>query len=115
MPRDKVTEDELQEHLRTHPEWSLHQAALRREYVFPSFITAFGFMASAALIAERMNHHPEWSNVYGTVRVELVTHDVGAIGPNDLALAAAMDGLAAHLPEPGSSTPRGTDAIAHHP
>jgi 4a-hydroxytetrahydrobiopterin dehydratase len=103
MPRDKVTEDELQEHLRTHPEWSLHQAALRREYVFPSFVTAFGFMASAALIAERMNHHPEWTNVYNRVHVTLQTHDVGGLTADDLALSAAMDGLAAHEPAAGST------------
>jgi 4a-hydroxytetrahydrobiopterin dehydratase len=94
MPRDKVTEEQLQEHLRTHPDWSLHQGALRREYEFPSFVTAFGFMASAALIAERMNHHPEWTNVYNRVHVTLQTHDVGGLTADDLALSAAMDGLA---------------------
>src|SRR3954454_2917499 len=103
MPRDKVTEDELQEHLRTHPEWSLHQAALRREYVFPSFVTAFGFMASAALIAERMNHHPEWTNVYNRVHVTLQTHDVGGLTADHPALSAAVGGIAAPPPAPGSA------------
>jgi 4a-hydroxytetrahydrobiopterin dehydratase len=104
MPRDKVTEDALQEHLRTHGEWSLLQGALRREYTFPNFVTAFGFMAQAALIAERMNHHPEWTNVYNRVHVTLETHDVGGLTADDLALSAAMDGIAAHLPAPGSSS-----------
>jgi 4a-hydroxytetrahydrobiopterin dehydratase len=61
-------------------------------------VTAFGFMAAAALIAERMNHHPEWFNVYGTVRVHLTTHDAGGITGSDLALARAMDGLAEPRP-----------------
>jgi 4a-hydroxytetrahydrobiopterin dehydratase len=80
MPRDKVTDDQLQEH--------------HREFAFPDFVSAFGFMASAALVAERMNHHPDWSNVYGTVKVALSTHDAGGITASDLELSAAMDELA---------------------
>jgi 4a-hydroxytetrahydrobiopterin dehydratase len=104
MPRDKVTDDQLQEHLRAHPEWSVEGGELRRGFVFPNFVTAFGFMASAALIAERMNHHPEWTNVYNRVDVRLSTHDVGGLTADDLALSAAMDGLAEHLPAPGSAS-----------
>jgi 4a-hydroxytetrahydrobiopterin dehydratase len=60
-------------------------------------VTAFGFMAAAALVAERMNHHPEWFNVYGTVRVDLTTHDAGGITSNDIDLARAMDAIARRL------------------
>ena len=61
---------------------------------FPNFIEAFGFMARAAIVAQRMDHHPEWSNVYGTVVVDLVTHSAGGITENDLTLAGAIDELA---------------------
>ena len=94
MPRDKVTDSQLQEHLTAHPEWSVKDGALYRELSFPDFVSAFGFMASAALVAERMNHHPDWSNVYGTVKVSLSTHDAGGITASDLELSAAMDELA---------------------
>ena len=57
-------------------------------------------MASSAILAERMNHHPEWSNVYNKVTVDLTTHDLGGVSPDDLALAAAMEGLAAGRPTP---------------
>jgi 4a-hydroxytetrahydrobiopterin dehydratase len=59
----------------------------------PSFIFAFGFMASAAIVAEKMNHHPEWSNVYNRVTVRLTTHDAGGITELDFELAARMTGL----------------------
>jgi 4a-hydroxytetrahydrobiopterin dehydratase len=87
-------QDDLDAHLAEHPDWSVVDGKLHRVYSFPSFVTAFGFMASVALIAERMDHHPDWSNVYGTVTVDLVTHSLGGISANDLALSAAMDGLA---------------------
>jgi 4a-hydroxytetrahydrobiopterin dehydratase len=95
--RRLATPDEVESHLRDHPGWTLADGKLHREYGFPSFVTAFGFMASCALVAERMNHHPEWANVYGRVSVHLVTHDLGGISPDDLALADAMDGLATYV------------------
>jgi 4a-hydroxytetrahydrobiopterin dehydratase len=76
------------------PGWSRDGDKLLREYRFADFVTAFGFMAAAALVAERMNHHPEWFNVYGTVRVHLATHDAGGITRKDVELAQAMDALA---------------------
>ena len=76
------------------------QEAYYREYRFADFVTAFAFMAGVALVAERMNHHPEWFNVYGTVRVHLTTHDAGGITRKDLELARAMDALAARLAAP---------------
>jgi 4a-hydroxytetrahydrobiopterin dehydratase len=102
--RRPVDTQEIEAFLADHPGWSAQDGRLRRQFRFPSFVTAFGFMASVALIAERMDHHPEWTNVYSKVDVVLSTHDVGAITADDLALAAAMDGLAAHLPRPGHAS-----------
>jgi 4a-hydroxytetrahydrobiopterin dehydratase len=76
------------------PGWQLRDGKLRREFVFDDFVGAFGFMARAALVAERMNHHPEWFNVYKRVRVDLTTHEAGGISQRDLELAAAMNRLA---------------------
>jgi len=69
--------------------------AIEKTYQFADFVAAFGFMTRAALVAEKMNHHPEWFNVYKTVKVTLTTHDVGGLSDLDLKLARAMDGLAA--------------------
>ena len=76
--------------------WSLLDDKLHREFRFADFVTAFGFMAQVALVAERMNHHPEWFNVYGTVRVDLTTHDAGGLTELDIQLAQAMNETASH-------------------
>ena len=68
--------------------------AISKKFVFADFNQAFGFMARAALIAERMDHHPEWFNVYKTVEVTLSTHDAGGVTDKDVTLAEAMDKLA---------------------
>lgn len=68
--------------------------AIRKTFQFRDFNEAFGFMTRAALIAEKMDHHPEWFNVYKTVDVTLTTHDAGGLSDNDTALAKAMDDLA---------------------
>lgn len=68
--------------------------AIARKFVFTDFNQAFGFMARSALAAEKMDHHPEWSNVYRTVEVTLSTHDAGGITQKDIELAKAMDGFA---------------------
>jgi 4a-hydroxytetrahydrobiopterin dehydratase len=69
--------------------------AIAKTYVFSDFNAAFGFMTRAALVAEKMNHHPEWFNVYKTVQVTLSTHDAGGVTELDIALAEAMDRIAA--------------------
>jgi 4a-hydroxytetrahydrobiopterin dehydratase len=74
--------------------WSLKNEKLHREYQFSSFVEAFGFMASAALVAESMNHHPEWFNVYNKVRIDLTTHDAGGISENDVEMAKRLEALA---------------------
>jgi 4a-hydroxytetrahydrobiopterin dehydratase len=68
--------------------------AITRQFVFSDFNEAFGFMARAALIAEKLDHHPEWFNVYNKVEVTLATHDAGGVTERDIKLAQAMDRLA---------------------
>ena len=68
--------------------------AISKKFVFADFNQAFGFMTRAALVAEKMNHHPEWFNVYKTVEVTLSTHDAGGLTQRDITLAEAMDRLA---------------------
>ena len=94
MTRHKLSDTEIQAGLAARPGWTLVAGKLQREYKFKNFVRAFGFMTSVALVAERMNHHPEWFNVYGTVKVDLTTHDVGGISQLDFKLAEKMDALA---------------------
>lgn len=76
-------------------DWENRGGRIARNFSFPDFVTAFGFMTEVALIAERMNHHPEWFNVYGTVKVELRTHDADGLTALDFELAQAMNEAAA--------------------
>ena len=75
--------------------WQLVNQKLQRNFLFSDFVCAFGFMAQTALVAERMNHHPEWFNVYNRVRVDLTTHDAGGLTELDIRLARAMNEAAA--------------------
>ena len=68
--------------------------AIAKSFTFKSFNAAWGFMSRVALIAERMNHHPEWSNVYSRVEITLTTHDCGGLSQRDVDLAAAIDAVA---------------------
>ena len=74
-------------------EWSIIGGKLHKTFSFKNFIEAFGFMTGAAIHAEKLNHHPEWSNVYRTVAVDLVTHEAGGITELDFKLAKKMDSL----------------------
>ena len=69
--------------------------AITKKFVFKDFNEAFGFMARVALVAEKLDHHPEWFNVYNKVEVTLATHDAGGVTQKDIDLAVAMDGYAA--------------------
>ncbi|PSF38804.1 4a-hydroxytetrahydrobiopterin dehydratase [Aphanothece hegewaldii CCALA 016] len=73
--------------------WKIKDDKLHRELQFNSFVEAFGFMSSVALVAESMGHHPEWSNVYNRVTIDLVTHDAGGITAMDIELATKINGL----------------------
>ena len=76
--------------------WSMVDGrdAIAKDFVFANFIEAFGWMTRAAIVAEKMGHHPEWFNVYKTVSVTLSTHDVGGLSELDVTLAKRMDALA---------------------
>jgi 4a-hydroxytetrahydrobiopterin dehydratase len=76
------------------PHWTLVGEKLRRELRFNDFVEAFGFMSQVALVAEAMGHHPEWSNVWNRVVIELTTHDTGGLSNLDVQLARRIDGLA---------------------
>ena len=91
-----LTEAERARFLADHPGWSPVEGrdAIRKRFIFKDFNEAFGFMARVALVAEKMDHHPEWSNVYRTVDVVLTTHDAGGVTALDTELAAAMDRMA---------------------
>ncbi|MCG6941057.1 MAG: 4a-hydroxytetrahydrobiopterin dehydratase [Thiohalocapsa sp.] len=99
MSPNKLTEQEIQSALAAlnasaASPWEVVDGKLHREFQFRDFSEAFGFMARAALAAESMDHHPEWFNVYRTVRVDLSTHDAGGITELDFALAGRMETIA---------------------
>ena len=84
---------EIEAALSALPAWELEGNAIVREFRFGDFVEAFGFMSKVALLAERADHHPEWSNVYNRVRICLTTHDAGGLTDRDMRLAAAIDAL----------------------
>ncbi len=94
MSENALTEEQIRAYLTALPGWRIEGGKLYRCFEFPDFIEAFGFMSSAALVAEKMNHHPEWTNIYSKVEVSLITHDAGGITTADLELAEAMSNLA---------------------
>lgn len=95
--RDRLETTEIEGALRSLPGWKVESGKLRRSLVFPSFREAFAFMTGVALIAEKMNHHPEWSNVYNRVTIDLTTHDAGGITALDLELAGQAERMAQGL------------------
>jgi len=92
----KLTIEDLKTALKRLPDWELarEREAIRRRFTFVDFDAAFAFVTRAALMAAKMDHHPEWSNVYNRVDVTLATHDAGGVTQKDIDLAAAMDGYA---------------------
>lgn len=93
----KLSENELQEALGGLANWTVAGGKLHREYRFEDFVHAFGFMATCATAIEAMNHHPEWSNVWNRVTVDLTTHDAGGITSKDVELALFLEKLAGRL------------------
>jgi 4a-hydroxytetrahydrobiopterin dehydratase len=93
MPTAKLSSEEVANRLGSVEGWELADGKLERRFQFADFVSAFGFMTEVALVAESMNHHPEWENVYNRVVVRLTTHDAGGISEKDFALAARMDEL----------------------
>ena len=94
MSTTKLSPNELDAALSELGTWSLQNEKLHRQFQFPSFVEAFGFMSSVALVAESMGHHPEWFNVYNRITVDLTTHDAGGITMKDVDLARRMNELA---------------------
>ncbi|WP_349368275.1 4a-hydroxytetrahydrobiopterin dehydratase [Salinarimonas sp.] len=97
MAAERLTETERHEMLAGLTGWSLVEGrdAIHKRFVFADFVSAFGWMAKVALVAEKHDHHPEWFNVYKTVEVTLSTHDSGGLTRLDVTLAQEMDRLAA--------------------
>ena len=96
MPRPEALEaSEIEARLQALDGWTLESGKLHREFRFADFVEAFGFMTQVALHAEKLDHHPEWSNVYDRVKVDLTTHDAGGITELDFELASRMDAAAA--------------------
>lgn len=99
MPATRLSPEEIQRELASLPGWDHAGGRLEREYRFRDFVEAFAFMTAAALRVQEMDHHPEWSNVYGTVRVALVTHDAGGVTARDVELARKLEALASRWPK----------------
>ena len=97
MKQEKLDEAAIAEKLAAAEGWALDEDGLgiRKSFKFRTFIQAFGFMTEAAIAAEKLNHHPEWFNVYNRVDVRLTTHDAGGLSELDFKLAAAMEKAAA--------------------
>ena len=95
MPRALLDAEALAAALRELPGWELRDGKLRRALVFADFAEAFAFMTRVALEAERLDHHPDWSNVWNRVAIALWTHDAGGITQRDLALAQRIERAAA--------------------
>ena len=93
----KFSGSELKDALERLPGWTVVDGKLHKEYKFPDFVHAFGFMTTAALGIEKMNHHPEWFNVYNRVTVDLTTHDAQGITAKDAELAKLLDEVAKKL------------------
>ena len=93
MPAQPLTPSELASLATTLPSWQLVAGKLHRDLVFTDFVEAFAFMTKVALVAEAMDHHPEWSNVWNRVSIDLFTHDTGGLSHLDVQLAQRIDGL----------------------
>ena len=91
----RLSQLEIDEELKNLPGWSVVNEKLHREIEFESFNEAFGFMTRAAMEIEKMNHHPEWFNVYNRITIDLMTHDAGGITKNDTNLARILNSLLA--------------------
>jgi 4a-hydroxytetrahydrobiopterin dehydratase len=90
----KLSESEITQEVENLDGWKVLNGKINKTFEFEDFVQAFGFMTKVAMNAEKMNHHPEWFNVYNRVRIDLVTHDVNGISNYDIALARVIDTIA---------------------
>lgn len=93
---ERLSSQQIEDHLQHLPHWTLVDGGIHRRLEFNDFVEAWGFMSRVALLAEAMNHHPEWSNVYRTVEIRLRTHDVDGLSALDMELARRIDALLDH-------------------
>ena len=93
MAAKKLTDAQIQENLAQVEGWTVENGKLHKEFQFDNFVSAFGFMTQLALVAEAMNHHPEWFNVYNRVTIDLTTHDAGGISELDFQWAKQADAI----------------------
>lgn len=95
MAEKQLTKEERERYLSELDDWTYDEerGAIEKTIEFEDFVTAFGFMTSVALVAEKMNHHPEWYNVYNKIEFTLTTHDANGLTKKDVKLARAIDEL----------------------
>jgi 4a-hydroxytetrahydrobiopterin dehydratase len=89
----KLSDEEIKMEIEKNPDWIVKNGKLSRTFEFDNFVQAFGFMTEVAIEAEKINHHPEWFNVYNRIKIELVTHDVNGISNYDFKLANIINKL----------------------
>ena len=99
MTTAALSDQQIQQRLGPNSAWRYTDNKLYRRLVFEDFIHAFGFMTQIAMVAEAMNHHPEWANVYRTVDIYLTTHDAGGVSEKDFLLLEKIEGL---IGQPGN-------------
>lgn len=90
---EKLSQEQIEKELKNLEGWSVSNGKLHKEFEFTDFNEAFGFMTKAALHIEKLNHHPEWFNVYNKLTIELTTHDAQGITENDVNLAKILNSL----------------------
>jgi len=90
----RLSSEQISDQLKNLPGWTVKDEKLHRDFEFGDFNQAFGFMTRAAMEIEKMNHHPEWFNVFNRLSVDLTTHDAGGITQNDIELARILNALA---------------------
>jgi 4a-hydroxytetrahydrobiopterin dehydratase len=97
MSVEKMTAQQIEESLKELPGWELQAEKLHRALRFKNFVQAWGFMTQVAILAERADHHPEWSNVYSRVIIDLTTHEAGGISQRDVDLAKNINAVLAGM------------------
>lgn len=97
MSVEKLTTEQIEAGLKELPGWELKDGKLHRQLKLKNFVQAFGFMTQVAILAEQMDHHPEWFNVYSRVTIDLTTHEAGGLSQRDIELAQKINGILATM------------------
>ena len=88
-----LEQNQIDYFIEKNPCWIIDNKTIKREFKFDNFVDAFGFMSKVAILSEKMDHHPDWQNIYNKVKINLTTHDKGGITTNDIKLAESIDKL----------------------